>query len=67
MDTRQQAQIITPEELETLRYVLPQAWISAAGMLKGRGGPDPVKWQRKIRSEWDKRLAKLARIRKHGS
>ncbi|MEK7618330.1 MAG: type II toxin-antitoxin system prevent-host-death family antitoxin [Patescibacteria group bacterium] len=28
-----------------------RAWKKAAGMWKGRGGPDPVKWQRKIRQE----------------
>lgn len=33
--TKQQARIITPEQLSTLRYPLPDSWKRAAGMLKG--------------------------------
>jgi antitoxin (DNA-binding transcriptional repressor) of toxin-antitoxin stability system len=28
-------------------------WKKFAGILKGRGGPDPLKWQKKIRGEWE--------------
>lgn len=49
------ARIITLEELPTLRYPLPASWKKAAGMLRGRK-IDPVKYQRQIRAEWEKRL-----------
>lgn len=33
-----------------------EAWSKLKGMLKGRVTIDPVKWQRTIRKEWDKKL-----------
>ena len=32
------------------------AWESMAGIWKGRKLPDAVKWQRKIRKEWDRQI-----------
>lgn len=34
------------------------AWRKLAGVWKGRKGPDPVKWQRKIRAESERDLSK---------
>ena len=33
------------------------AWKKAAGILKHKRILDPVEWQRKIRSEWDRNIA----------
>jgi len=35
-----------------------EVWEQLRGMLKKKGkrGPDPVKWQRKIRKEWDRKI-----------
>jgi hypothetical protein len=32
------------------------AWKSMAGIWKNKKLPDPVKWQRKIRKEWDRKI-----------
>lgn len=32
-------------------------WKKAAGMLRGRRMPDPLRWQRKIRKEWERSLS----------
>lgn len=44
-------------------YIVPlktsksaEALLKLAGTLKGRGGPDPAKWQREIRKEWDRKI-----------
>jgi hypothetical protein len=52
---RKQARVYTPEEWAAHRQPLPKSWKRAAGMLKGRK-IDPVKYQREIRAEWEKRL-----------
>jgi len=33
-----------------------KAWEQLRGSLKGKKGPDPVKWQRKIRKAWDRKI-----------
>ena len=30
-----------------------EPWKKFIGMLKGKRGPDPLKWQKKIRKEWE--------------
>ena len=37
------------------RRVRIELWRKAAGILKNRKMPDPVKWQRKIRKEWERK------------
>lgn len=54
------AKILTPEQVEKLRYPLPKSLIRAAGLLRDKP-VDPVKWQRQIRNEWETRLKKLHR------
>ncbi len=55
MKTIEQAKIITPEQLRTVRYPLPQSWINAAGILKGKKKVNALRYQKAIRKEWDKR------------
>jgi hypothetical protein len=54
----QQAKIITPEKLREIRYPLPKSWTEAIGILK-RKQINPLKYQRRIRKDWEKRLKKL--------
>jgi len=62
MVNTQQAKIISPEKLPKLQQPLPKSWLEAAGILKGRKKIDPLRYQKQIRKEWDKRLEKLSRI-----
>lgn len=32
------------------------AWAGLYGVLRGKRAGDPVKWQRKIRKEWERKL-----------
>lgn len=59
------ARIITLEELPMLRYPLPASWKNAIGILKGKN-IDPVRYQREIRKEWDRRLKRQIQLAKHG-
>jgi len=52
-----QSRIITPEELSAIRYPLPESWKKVAGILKGKRRIDPLRYQRQIRAEWEKRIA----------
>lgn len=45
------AKIMTPKELTTLRYVLPESWIKSAGMLRHRK-KELARHLRKIHREW---------------
>lgn len=62
MTNTQQAKILTPEKLYTLRYPLPQSWTNVIGILKGRKRIDPLKYQKQIRKEWEKRNKQLERL-----
>lgn len=42
---------------------IPESWKAVKGILKGKK-IDPVKWQRKIRKEGEKKLEKLYKIYK---
>lgn len=42
---------MSPKELTTLRYVLPESWIKAAGMLRHRK-KGLERHLRKVRREW---------------
>lgn len=55
-----QAKIVTLEQLRIMRYPLPQSLIKAAGLLKKRIS-DPVRYQRRIRGEWEVRTKKFER------
>lgn len=66
MHTVKQAQIIAPDQMDTMRTKLPASWTNAIGILKGRK-IDPVQYQRKIRKEWDQRLKRQIRLAQHGS
>lgn len=52
------AKIINTEEVKTLRYPLPRGWREAMGILKGKKILDPLRYQHKIRREWEQRLKK---------
>lgn len=58
--TIQRPKVITPKELRETERPLPGAWLRAAGILK-RKKIDPLRYQKKIRQEWEARLKKLAR------
>ena len=58
MNNQKGAKILTVDEVDKLRYPLPQSWIRAAGLLKHKK-IDPVNYQKKIRNEWESRLKKL--------
>ena len=55
MKTLGQANIITPEQLRTLRHSLPQSWLAIVGILKGKKKVDALRYQKNIRKEWNKR------------
>lgn len=59
--TLSKAKVLTPRELENYRYPLPQAWIDAVGILKGKK-INALKYQRQIRKEWRKRMSRLERL-----
>lgn len=54
------AKVITVEELEKTVQPLPQSWVKAAGLLRGKKKVDALSFQRKIRVEWEKRFKKLS-------
>ena len=56
-----QAKIITPQELGTMRYPVPQSWIKVAGILRGKKKVGALAYQRQIRKTWETRLDKLER------
>ena len=60
--TLDQAKIVTPLELKTLRYPLPQSWLKVAGILKGKKKVNALAYQKQIRKGWTTRLAKLEKI-----
>ncbi|MGH7141695.1 MAG: hypothetical protein ACREGH_03625 [Minisyncoccia bacterium] len=49
------ANVIKSGEIDKIRYPVPKSFYAAAGMLRGKL-PDGVKYQKKIRKEWDARL-----------
>jgi len=60
--TLNEAKVITPLQLKTLRYPLPQSWIKVAGILKGKKKVNALSYQKQIRKGWVARLAKLEKI-----
>ncbi len=61
-NTAKQAKVLTPQELQHMRYPLPRSWTKAAGILKGKRQINPLTYQKEIRKEWDSRLKKLQQI-----
>ena len=49
---------------KTKGLAIPPIWLKVRGMLKGRG-VNSLRYQKKIRQEWEERLKKLHR--KHGT
>ena len=60
--TLKQARIITPQDLQTMRYPVPQSWLDVAGILNGKKKVNALAYQKQIRKGWRKRLAKLERL-----
>lgn len=61
------ARVIKPYELHAYT-ALPDSWVKAVGILKDKR-IDGLRYQSKIRDEWDKRLKKqvrLSRAKTHG-
>lgn len=58
MANNQRAKILSPEKLATLRQPLPRSWLEVAGILKKKK-IHPLRYQKKIRQEWEKRWKKL--------
>ncbi len=56
-----QAKILTRQGLLKPRYNLPRSLVEAVGMLKGKKRVNPLRYQRQLRREWEKRLTKLYR------
>lgn len=49
--------IIEKPKLQQLQPKIDwKAWKKAAGILRGRRIPHPIKWQREIRQEWERKL-----------
>lgn len=57
-------QILTIKDLPKLRYPVPESMIRAAGLLKGRK-INSLRYQKKIRQEWEQRFKKL--VKQYGS
>jgi len=67
MAKNKRATIINVKEiLKSQKRKLPKSWIKAAGLLKHKK-INPLKYQRQIRSEWEKRFKKLLKISSYGS
>ncbi len=60
--TLKQASTITPQDLETMRYPVPQSWLDVAGILKGKKKVNALAYQKQIRKGSGKRLSKLERL-----
>ena len=60
--TLKQAKILTPADLEAMRYPVPQSWLDVAGILKGNKKVNALAYQKQIRKGWGKRLSKLERL-----
>jgi hypothetical protein len=58
MAKNKQATIIDVKEILKYRKTLPKSWIKAVGLLKHKK-INPLKYQRQIRAEWEKRFKKL--------
>lgn len=56
----QQARILTKTQVGLLRYLLPEGWHAAAGILKGKKRQQPLRYQHTIRKEWERRLKRTA-------
>ena len=65
--TIEKAKILTPQELENYRYPIPESWLKVIGILKGKKKVNALAYQRKIRKEWSRRLAKLERLANNAS
>jgi hypothetical protein len=67
MAKNKQATIIDVKEmLKPQKRTLPKSWIKAAGLLKHKK-INPLKYQRQVRAEWEKRFKKLLKISSYGS
>jgi len=67
MAKNKQATIIDVKEmLKPQKRVLPKSWVKAAGLLKHKK-VNPLKYQRQVRVEWEKRFKKLLKISSYGS
>jgi len=53
MAKTEQAKVVTPEEVEKLRYPLPESWKKAAGLLRHKRKA-LERHLKTIRSEWDR-------------
>ena len=61
--TKTKARVLTAEDVKNIRYPIPESWKKAAGMLKRRKHlVDPLKYQRSIRKEWEKRLQRQIKL-----
>ena len=58
MKSKGQALVITPEQMDKIKTPLSESWKKAAGILKNKK-LDPIKYQQKIRQEWDERAKDL--------
>jgi hypothetical protein len=66
MARNKQATIINVKEILKSRKTLPKSWIKAAGLLKHKK-VNPLKYQKQIRAEWEKRFKKLLKTFSYGS
>jgi hypothetical protein len=67
MAKNKQAAIIDVKEmLKPQKRALSKSWVKAAGILKHKK-VNPLKYQRQIRAEWEKRFKKLLKISSYGS
>jgi len=67
MAKNKQATIIDVKEMsKSQKRTLPKSWIKAAGLLKHKK-VNPLKYQKQIRAEWEKRFKKLLKISSYGS
>jgi len=59
MKCNQHTKIITKKEKKELKTPMPSIWNKVIGILKGKK-VDPIRYQKQIRKEWNKRSSKYA-------
>ncbi len=52
---------MTLKDLENYKAPIPKSWVAAFGIWKDKG-IDPLKYQKKIRAEWQGRWKKQVRL-----
>jgi hypothetical protein len=57
-----QATVVTPHTLTKIKETLPKSWLNAIGILRNKQ-IDTLKYQKKLRGEWEERSKKTHKSR----